>query len=1063
LKNVYLEKINCFMLKNIILLFLIILSNFTKIEAQTIYINEFMASNASDIIDNDFKEHSDWIELYNSTNDSIDLSGFFITDNLNEAQKWQIPSQTIIQAHNFLLIYADNEDTVLTSLHTNFKLSRAGESLALFDSNGVLIDSITFGEQLTDISFGRKITNLQEWCYFGLTTPDAANFALCYSDTVRASSVNFSLNGGFFSSPQYVVLSSSDSLDIIKYTTNGSIPSSNSATYNLPIVISQTEVIRARVINVEKLPGKIVTHTYFINENFDLPVFSISTNPSNLYSSDFGIYAEGPNYILGNPETANFGKNWKRPINIEYFDENKLQIINKQAGISISGGMSRLFIQKSFSIYSGAKYENTGFNYQFFDHKSINNFTNLKLRNSGNDFLYTMFRDGMMQTLLIDQMDIDYQSYKPSIVFLNNIFWGIYNLREKHDEYYIVSNYNLGLNEFDMLENLNGVINGTRSHYHSMIAFMGTNNLFLQSNYDYIKTQMDVNEYINYQIAEIYFNNLDWPANNIKYWRPNTSDGKWRWIIFDTDWGFGLAGGDTTNTLDHASTFAGNFPYNPPLATFLFAALLNSNEFKNEFIQRFAAHMNISFDSTRVISIIDSLKSNIESTMPSHISLWENVSGGASIASKQEWNENINIMYEFANNRAANVRQHINDKFSLSTMSQLKINISDSLAGKVLVQDVEIPCFPDSGLYFDSIPLRLVAIPNPGYSFLEWEGISNNDTISIELFIDTSITAVFEHSYSFSNIYINEFLAKNNSDTTDNFGEFEDWIEIYNADSIPINIGGLYITDDFSIPNKWQIPETQPNSTTIQAEDFLILWADNETIQGNNHLNFKLSSTGEQIGLYNITEIDTLIIDTISFSIQFADTSFGRIPDADTNWYFFHNPSPEKSNSLSFENQEISLPADWGIFSTYIKPHQLNLESVFMAIESDIVLIKGQYGKVFYPQYTINQIGNILNTTGYNIKTNSATNLQIVGTRVDVQNTPIFIETGWRFIPYLHSTPAPIANMLSNILTDVEIVKDENGNIFSPQLNINQIGNLYPGKGYQIKMILSNTLIYPSL
>jgi hypothetical protein len=228
-------------------------------------------------------------------------------------------------------------------------------------------------------------------------------------------------------------------------------------------------------------------------------------------------------------------------------------------------------------------------------------------------------------------------------------------------------------------------------------------------------------------------------------------------------------------------------------------------------------------------------------------------------------------------------------------------------------------------------------------------------------------------------------------------------------------------------------------------------------------LNFKLSSTGEQIGLYNITEIDTLIIDTISFSIQFADTSFGRIPDADTNWYFFHNPSPEKSNSLSFENQEISLPADWGIFSTYIKPHQLNLESVFMAIESDIVLIKGQYGKVFYPQYTINQIGNILNTTGYNIKTNSATNLQIVGTRVDVQNTPIFIETGWRFIPYLHSTPAPIANMLSNILTDVEIVKDENGNIFSPQLNINQIGNLYPGKGYQIKMILSNTLIYPSL
>lgn len=141
---------------------------------------------------------------------------------------------------------------------------------------------------------------------------------------------------------------------------------------------------------------------------------------------------------------------------------------------------------------------------------------------------------------------------------------------------------------------------------------------------------------------------------------------------------------------------------------------------------------------------------------------------------------------------------------------------------------------------------------------------------------------------------INEFLASNDSCYADEFGEFDDWIEIYNAGNIPADLGGLYITDDLGDLTAWQIPDTDPDLTTIFPGGFLLLWADKEPEQGILHVDIKLDADGEDIGL--VSDDGTTILDSYTFGHQTTDVSEGRLPDGEDNWQFFDVPTPGASN-----------------------------------------------------------------------------------------------------------------------------------------------------------------------
>jgi len=146
---------------------------------------------------------------------------------------------------------------------------------------------------------------------------------------------------------------------------------------------------------------------------------------------------------------------------------------------------------------------------------------------------------------------------------------------------------------------------------------------------------------------------------------------------------------------------------------------------------------------------------------------------------------------------------------------------------------------------------------------------------------------------SAQSLYINEFLASNDSCCADEKGEYDDWIEIYNAGSEAVDIGGMFITDDLAEPTVWQIPTTVSDSTTIPAGGYLVLWADKKPEQGILHINMKLSGKGEQIGLFTT---DTVVVDTLTYSAQQSDTSYGRTPDGSDNWKLFVSPTPGATN-----------------------------------------------------------------------------------------------------------------------------------------------------------------------
>lgn len=659
-----------------------------------LYFNEFLASNVTSNVDRDFGAFSDWIELYNAGDKAIDIGCYYLTNDLKDSTKWQIPDSTFLEPGGFKLFWADGKDKIpndtiemikydfdlrsrceiiLKNFHLNFRLNKNGGEIGLFNPDRKKIDVVSYKKQISDVSSGRKPDGIGTWYYFGDLTPGAINNTDETIDkTMIAPQPQFSIVAGFYTRNQQLLLSSEFPTAVIRYTVDGSMPNSLSNKYISPIMLDSTKVIRARTFTKGYLPSETVTHTYFVDEKISLPVISLSINPDFLWDDQIGIYILGENGVADlKGRIANYNQNWERPTNIEFFDINKKCAFNHNVGIKVIGVLNQILPQKSIAVYARKRYGIEKINYKLFNDKNIEIFKNFILRNSGADWHYTMFRDGLMQSLLIDQMDVDYQAYRPVLVFINGNYWGIQNLREKLNEHYPETNHGADPDKIDLMETLRKLHldEGDSKHYDKLINFIEKNDMAFHKNYDYLKTQMDVNEFINYQIAEIYFANHDWPANNSKFWRPKTKNGKWRWIIVDVEYGFGLAGKYDFNTLDHASKSDGK-KWNKPWSTLLFRKLLQSQEFKNEFIQRFACYLNTTFHPARVIQIIDSLKTILEPEMQRHINRWHFIK----YRSLEEWEYNIETMRIFARKRPVYIRQHIINHFNLSDTSLFAIN-----------------------------------------------------------------------------------------------------------------------------------------------------------------------------------------------------------------------------------------------------------------------------------------------------------------------------------------------------------------------------------------------------
>ena len=614
----------------------------------------------------------------------------------------------------------------MSKLHSNFKLSKSGESIAITDSDGALINGISFSAQNDDISLGRSNDGSSDFVFFTSPTPNQAN----NRGLVSANPPEVSLLAGFYTNAQHVTISTNQPGATVGYTSDGSEPTTSSGQNTLQITVDVTSVIRARTFKSGALDSSIMTNTYLINENTTLPVFSISTDPDNLYGADKGIL-----------HSENIYSDLKSAVQTEFFEPQGSRQFTQSAEIKLSGNSSLSLPSKSFALR--ARGQAKAFKYPFFPDKNITKFKSLLLRTSGQDQATSLLRGGMLQTLLIGQMDIDRVAYKPAIVFLNGQYHGIRNIREKKNEHYLHDNHGVDKDRVDVLQEYAAqVVEGNADHYNALLNFVKNNDIRIQSNYNYIATQMDISEYMNYYLSEIYFGNKDWPVKNIRFWRAQDG-GKWRWIFYDMDLAFGIFNQSANvNMFDFLlSNYTEN--YNQQ-GRFLFKNLMKNNQFKNELAQRLAGHINTTFATARVQQTTDRLAAVIRPEIDAHMTYWyQNIWPNPSA-----WELAISSLKNYAAERPAYVRQNLMTLLSdrSSGFAGLQIQNTQPSFGQVFINSVPLPKLANfNGQWIKDIPLKLEAVAAQGKRFVRWEGIANgtHSQTTINLNGNATVRAIF--------------------------------------------------------------------------------------------------------------------------------------------------------------------------------------------------------------------------------------------------------------------------------------------------------------------------------
>ena len=1072
----------------------------STLKGQNIVISEILASNHSTNYDPDFYGFSDWLELFNPSELEVDIGGYYLTDDPNNKTKYCIAENTVMQGRSVLLLWADSQNTVRKDIHTTFKLQREGGIIYLLNSSKVLIDSLVYTSQKPDMSYGISGDDKTHFLYFGTPSPREINPTTGSSTQNRISAPEFSTEGGVYNHGLSISLFSATQGAVIRYTTDGTIPTPASPVYSSPIQFNKSSVIRAVTFSTDRPHSKCVTNTYLINENISLPIVSITMDPFYFWDDSIGFYVEGKNGLTGG-ETgygpspkSNFNRNWRRPMHIEFYDENRQKGFSKDGEVKVYGGWSRGAVVKSLAIYPESP-----LNYRLFKEKPFVAYESFIIRNAGNEWARTKLRDAILQSLAINQVDVDLQANRPAVLFINGEFWGVYNIREKINEDYVKTNHGYDQNNLDFLESYRTVKSGDMVHYNAMMDFLNNNDMSDDLNYKSLKSQMDVYECMNYFMTGIYSGHGDWiynSNNNLRLWRPRIDGGIWRWLLYDTDGSF------SSSTARGIADAVGRSTH--------LAKLLENQDARNYFVSTFSTLLNNAFAPERAVHYIDSLKAMIEDVMPRHIAKWKNVNemgepaiwktpgadgyiqskdgySGPCLDSYAQWEGKFTTVRKVANSRPAQLLNEMHSYFNLGSPAAIRFKVSDADAGVVEVNDIQI-LNVDAQTYFKDQVLHLSALPRFGYKFRDWKSISSVNAVvvskndswkylddgsdlgttwtdsnfddsgwssgngelgygdggeatvvsygpdagnkyittyfrktftadlsmidasgTINLMVDdgaivyingqevvrynlpsgtvdyrttassavvgdnesaytsyslpeglikngANVIAVEIHQTSLSssdisfdlellvlkntdsgtilstqpdydyvvdgditlmaefevmsatvNLHLNELVANNRTSLFDETGEATDWIEIHNSSSETIDVAGLYLTDDLTNPKKCRISDRSPSVTKIAPNGYAVFYADGKPNLGAQHLNFKLSSSGEQLGLSEEIAHEMVYYDSLSYSAQIMDLSYGRYPDVSGDWLILEKATPEQPNEQYLRDEVSGL------------------------------------------------------------------------------------------------------------------------------------------------------------
>ncbi len=691
------------------------------LNAQSLQINEFLASNIAKGAD-EYEEYEDWVEIFNGSAQSIDLAGYYVTDNLNDLTKWQIPggnpAATVIPAGGYLLLWADDQ-TFQGATHLPFGLSRSGEDIALVAPDGInVVDAISFSTQHTNISLGRDPGNNANWRFYDVPTPGEANGATNYLGVTSPPLIAFpagSYNGGF-----QTEISSTDPQATIRYTLDGHNPEASSFEYQGAIDISGTMALRARAFKDQYIPGEMPSNMYFVDETFTLPVLSVVIDPDDLFDNQFGIYT---NY---NQE----GVEWERPA-YNLFLKDGAAAFNIKSGIRIQGRSSRLRPKKSFRLFFKSGYGADRLEYPLFENSSVQSFKNIVLRSGYDDDIQmptgSLLRDPLTNEHWRGMGELATES-NFAILYLNDEYWGIYNLRESVNDHFITDH--TGYEDFDLIRYLKQAVDvkaGDLNEFNALYAFIRQNDFSQNAAYQEALQRIDMENFLNLQAMVICAEYRSW-LWGVSAYRERTPDSKWRWTIWDMDRTY-------TNVNWNGFTIL-NDTTGLEQPNLLVNRLLANQQFKNDYINRIADFLNSRFLPDRVIAKIDSLADHIAPEIPNEASRWSR--------SVFQWENGVQSLRTFAEGRPAVVRNQLEAYFLVPGWAQLTLNANPQ-EGQVRINTLQLDSYPWSGQYVQTIPVELEATPMPGFEFVGWSdsNLGNSPVVTVTLDGDKTIDAIF--------------------------------------------------------------------------------------------------------------------------------------------------------------------------------------------------------------------------------------------------------------------------------------------------------------------------------
>ena len=690
-------------------------------QAQVV-VNEFCIANYNDYALG--AEFEDWIEFYNPTAAPINITGYWLSDNINNPQKFEIPAGTTVPANGYRLILVTGtfefDPNYLGQINTSFKITQtAGEQIVFSNPAGVVLESYDFSSMSpnqANHSWGRQTDGAANMMIFTNPTPNSANVGA--SGTNYAATPVFSVQAGYYTGATNVSITTTEPNSSIRYTTDGSIPTAASTLYTGPVAINATTVLRAIVTSSDAniLPSFVETNTYFIGtDQHSIVVASISG--ASLSDGSW----------FGNELT-----------HLEIFDANGNFVVEATGDSNEHGNDSNAYAQRGFDYVTrdALGYDNE-IEAPIINTRDRDGYERIIFKAAANDnYPFSNggahIRDAYVHQLsILGDLKVDERSTESCVLYINGDYWGVYEMREKVDDIDFTDHYFEQPEGFvDFLKTWGGTWTeyGDGTDWYDLVDFITTNDMTNQANYDYVVTQYNTNSLIDYFVLNSYTVCTDWLNWNTAWWRGRHPDGdarRWRYALWDSDNTFGhganYTGVDSTNPdadpcqVDEMGDVGGQ-GHVPVLN-----ALFDNEQFFADYIQRYAQLSNTIFSCDRMIEVLDSMINVIDPEMQRQCQRWGGTYAG--------WQNNVQEMRDFILARCSDeVIGGIEDCYDVTAYT-LTVQIDG--VGVIEVEDYNLDetTAPWSGTFFGDLPLDLDIPGLTCGTFVGWEIVSGTGTL----------------------------------------------------------------------------------------------------------------------------------------------------------------------------------------------------------------------------------------------------------------------------------------------------------------------------------------------